>query len=591
MTSRKPKASSPRPPDPATKYARAVVAGRIAAGPLVRAACARHLRDLDDGKQRGLVWDKAAAWRVIDYFGEVLHLPDGDKAGEKFVLEPWQCFVVGSLFGWRRGKDGKRRFRTAYVEAGKGSGKSPLAGGVGLYMLTLDGEIGAECFSAAVTRDQAKIPFRDAVRMVDASPSLSRRLQKSGDRDVFNLAHLESGSFFRPISSEGRGLDGKRVHFALIDEVHEHPTPVVVEKITAGVKGRRQPLILEITNSGVDRNSICYQHHEYSERVVTGQVVDDEWFAYVCSLDEGEDPFVDRSCWLKANPSLGVTIQPEYLEKQVREAQGMPAKASIVRRLNFCQWVDAANPAIDSDIWRACETDYIDELAFAGVRDVFGGLDLSGTRDLTALARAWAPDEDGIVHAVVEFWTPKDTLVERARRDRVPYDVWVEQGAVVATPGRAVDYDFVAQRLSELQAELGLHRVAYDTYRIKYLETALGHVGATDLLLAPHGQGYYRSKDSDLWMPRSVELLEDLLAKRRLRVLANPALGFAAASAVHVADPKGNRIYDKRQSTGRIDGIVALAMAVGAALGSATGREPEYEMFFLGSNAGEQPRI
>jgi phage terminase large subunit-like protein len=561
MTSKATRRTISSPRDPATQYAKRVEAGTILAGPLVRAACKRHLADLDNGPDRGLYWDTAACKRVIDFFASVLRLPDGERAGQPFLLEPWQAFVAGSLFGWRRGKAGPRRFRTAYCETGKGSGKSPLGAGIGLYMLTADGERGAECYAAAVTRDQAKIPFRDAVRMVEASPALSKRLQKSGERDVFNLAYLEAASYFRPVSSEGRGLDGKRVHYALIDEVHEHPTDVVIEKITAGVKGRRQALILEITNSGVDRSSICYQHHEYSQRVVTDQIEDDEWFAYVCALDEGDEPFESEDCWKKANPSLGVTIQPEYLRKQVREAKGMPAKQSLVRRLNFCQWVDAANPAIDGALWRACEADF-DEDALAGL-ELIGGLDLSGTSDLTALARVYRPDRAGIMHAIVEFWTPADTLIERSRRDRVPYALWASGGYVTATPGRTVDYGFVAQRISELQVERGLKRIAYDPYRIKYLERDIDKIGV-DIELMPHGQGYAKSAESNLWMPRSVELLEEYISKGRLRVKKNPALTYAAASAVHVADPKANRIYDKRRSTGRIDGMVALAMAVGA---------------------------
>jgi phage terminase large subunit-like protein len=566
-------------PDRATDYARCVVAGTVVAGPLERAACARHLRDLEEGPARGLYWDIRAANRAIQFFPDVLRLPDGDRAGEPFVLEGWQAFWVGSLFGWKLGKGGPRRVRTAYIETGKGSGKSPTGAGIGIYMLVADGEIGAQCYVAAVTRDQAKIPFKDAVRMVDASPALSKRLQKSGDRDVFNLAHLESGSFFRPISSEGRGLDGKRVHFALIDELHEHPSDVVVEKITAGVKGRRQALVLEITNSGVDRTSICYQHHEYSERVVTGQIQDDAWFAYVCSLDEGDDPFEDESCWAKANPSLGVTIQPDYLRKQVREAKGMPAKQSIVRRLNFCQWVDAANPAIDGESWRACEVDF-DESDLGGLKPV-GALDLSGTRDLSALARAYEPDADGVVHAVVEFWTPKDTLLERSRRDRTPYDQWVREGEVIATPGRAVDYAFVAQRLAELQQEIGLRRVAFDAYRIKYLEADIADAGV-ELELVPHGQGFYKSAESNLWMPRSVELLEELIAKGKLRVKKNSALAYGAASAVHRSDEKSNRILDKRRSTGRIDGMTALAMAIGLLLSKSREPERKYQMFSIG---------
>ncbi len=494
-----------------------------------------------------------------------MRLSEGEFSGKEFILHPWQQFIIGSLFGWK-GADGFRRFRTAYIEVGKGNGKSPMAGGIGLYMLAADGEPGAEVYAAATMRDQARILFRDAAHMVDSSPELTKRIQKSGIREVLNLAHLESGSFFRPVSSEGRGLDGKRVHAALIDEIHEHPTAVVVSKMRAGTKGRRQALIVEITNSGFDRNTICYQHHEHSERVVTGIVQDDTWFAYVCGLDEGDEPFDDTSCWIKANPNVGVSITWKYLEEQVAEARNMPADASRVRRLNFCQWVDAANPAIPGELWRACEVDDFDESELTGLTCV-GGLDLSGTRDLTAVARVYEPDDNDIVHAVVEFWTPGETLTERSRNDRVPYDQWVDEGHIIATPGRAVDYRFVAQRLSELQTEFGVQMVAYDPYRIKYLETELAEAGV-ELQLVPHGQGYRKSQESELWMCRSLELLEGLIGAGKLRVKRNPALTFAAASAVHSADPKGNLIYDKRNSTGRIDGLVSLAMAVGAALGA-----------------------
>lgn len=556
------------PPDPVDGYAKAVGSGEIIAGPLVRAACARHLNDRKNGSERGLRWDAEAAARAIKFFPVVLRLSEGEFSGEPFILQPWQQFIIGSLFGWK-GSDGFRRFRTAYIEIGKGNGKSPMAGGIGLYMLAADGEAGAEVYAAATMRDQARILFRDAAHMVDFSPQLTKRIQKSGIREVLNLAHLESGSFFRPVSSEGRGLDGKRVHCALIDEVHEHPSPVVVAKMRAGTKGRRQALIVEITNSGFDRNTICYQHHEHSQRVVSGLVDDDSWFAYICGLDEGEDPLESNDCWIKANPNIGISITRKYLEEQVAEARNMPADASRVRRLNFCQWVDADNPAIPEALWRACEVEEIDETELSGLACV-GGLDLSGTRDLTALARAYEPDENGIIHVIVEFWTPKETLVERARSDRAPYDQWVNEGYITATPGRAVDYRFVAQRISELQTEVGLDRIAYDPYRIKYLETELAEIGV-DVRLIPHGQGYRKSQESELWMPRSLEQLENLISTGKIRIQRNPALFLAAASAVHSPDPKGNLIYDKRRSTGRIDGLVAAAMAVGSVLADGGG--------------------
>lgn len=590
MASRSPRKSRSRPPatsDRVTAYARSVVAGDTLAGPHVRAACQRHLDDLLTGHLRGLVFDLEKVARAIGFFRDVLRLNGGEHEGKPFELQPWQAFIVGSLFGWL-GPSGYRRFRTAYIEIGKGNGKSPLAAGIGLYCLCSDDEPRAEIYAAATKKDQAMILFRDAVAMVDQSPELHSRLVKSGGQQhCWNLGYLKTGSFFRAISSDD-GQSGPRPHCSLVDEVHEHPNATVLNMLIAGQKGRRQPLTVEITNSGFDRTSICYQHHEYSIRVIVAKPdskdFNDEWFAYVCALDEGDDPLKDEACWPKANPNLGVSIDHTYLRKQVREALGMPAVQSVVKRLNFCMWVDAANPWIEGHLWLACEDEFDPFEALAECNEVVGALDLSGALDLTALALAGNVDDT--VTAVVEYWTPKDTLLERARRDKVPYDTWVDQLHLTATPGRGVDYGFVAQRLSELQVLLPqFRRLAFDPYRIKYLEKELDELHI-EIELIPHPQGYYKPQDPsgepkpgdpprppNLWMPRSVELLEKAVAEKRLRVKKNPCLTWNSASAVLEADPKNNRIFTKRKSRGRIDGLVSLAMANGL-LGDSTPPPP-----------------
>ena len=281
--------------DPATQYAKDVTSGKELAGPDIRNACQRHLRDLESCHARGLHWDVEAAQRSIDYFAKVLKLNGGDFEGAPFVLLPWQCFIVGSIFGWKNAR-GFRRFRMVYVESGKGSGKSPLSAGIGLYCLTADKEPRAEVYAAATKKDQAMVLFRDAVAMVDQSPALSARIQKSGGAGKeWNLAFLQAGSFFRPISSDD-GQSGPRPHCALIDEVHEHKSNQVVEMMRAGTKGRRQALIFMITNSGHDKTSVCYDYHEYGRKVSAGSIEDDSFFAFICSLDEGDDPFKDESC-------------------------------------------------------------------------------------------------------------------------------------------------------------------------------------------------------------------------------------------------------------------------------------------------------
>ncbi|MDQ3275178.1 MAG: terminase large subunit [Actinomycetota bacterium] len=564
--------------DPVTSYARAVARGKAPAGPHVRAACARHLRDLDTAKARGLRWDKAEVARVLGFFRDVLRLAGGEHEGKPFELEPWQVFVVGSLFGWK-GADGFRRFRVAYIEAGKGAGKSPLAAGIGLYGLTSDGESRAEVYTAATKKDQAMILFRDAVAMVDQSPALSSRLLKSGTNPTWNLAHLASGSFFRPVASDD-AQSGPRPHIALLDEIHEHRTGNVVEMMRAGTKGRRQALIFMITNSGHDRTSVCYDYHEYGAKVSAGEAEDDSFFAYICGLDDGDDPFEDRTCWAKANPSLGVTIQEKYIEEQVLQAKGMPAKEAIVRRLNFCQWVDAANPWIDGDLWRSCQ---VDPEAFPPddalrERPCFLALDLSGKRDLTALAAVW-PDDEGGYLARAWFWTPADTLVERERMDRVPYAAWARADHLFAVPGRSINYAFPARFVGEMAARFNVVALAFDPYRMEDFQRELDEAGVSSYVwegpdekpgsgirLVRHGQGYGGGASAtSLWMPRSVTATEEVVLSGRLRVRRNPVLTSCSAAAVLVEDPAGNKKWDKRKSTGRIDGIVALSMAQGLA--------------------------
>lgn len=556
-----------------------MVAGKQIAGPLVRLACERHLDDLKHAAKRGLEWKPSAAVHVIGFFAEVLKLPDGEKAGTPFKLEAHQAFIIGSLFGWKEKKTGYRRFRIAYIEEGKGNGKSPLAAGVGLYMTTSDQEPGAEVYAAAVTREQANIMYQDAVKMRATSPQLVKHLRPSGIKPVYNLADFSSGSFFRPVSAEGRGLDGKRVHCAIIDEVHEHPTEIVVEKMRAGTKGRTQALIFMITNSGYDRQSVCWHWHEFGRRSLEGEIHDrsefDHCFFFICSLDPG-DEWTDPKVWKKANPNLGVSITTKYLQEQVKEALAMPSKQGIVRRLNFCEWTESHSPWISRPVWDACLADL--ELGDYEGEECHAGLDLSMARDLTALTLVF-PRGDRHFKLFGFFWTPADTLQDRAEKDRAPYGLWVEQGHLIATPGKVVNYAWVAQQLVELSERFDLRTVAFDEYRIPLLEQELSEIGAV-IPLTKHPQGFRRAASSLLWMPQSINELENAIIERRIEIQNNPVMSWCAASAVLETDAQGNRKFAKQKATGRIDGVVAGAMAMGAA--TVQQENNDVQMFFMG---------
>lgn len=543
--------------DPATAYAQAVVDGSRVAGPHVRDQCARHLKDLEEGHKRGLVWDVESANRAMRFFSNVLKLNGGNFEGVAFQLLPWQQFVVGSIFGWK-GADGYRRFRVVYVETAKGSGKSPLAAGIGMVGLVADGENRAEIYAAATKKDQAMILFRDAVAMYDQSPELSKRLSKSGTGEkAWNLAYLNTGSFFRPISSDD-GQSGPRPHIALVDEYHEHKTATVLDMMRAGTKSRRQALIFIITNAGSGRNTPCWSQHEYGVKVASGELVNDAVFPYICALDEEDDPFESEDCWPKANPSLQDADLPgyKYIREQVTEAKGMPSKEAIVRRLNFCQWTDAESPWISYEVWKGAEQEYdIEELR--GRRAV-AGLDLSSTTDLTGMVFLVEPIAEGEPWRLVPFaWLPDVDLQRKADTDRVPYVEWKAQGLLQTTPGRAISKRVILQKLSAMCEFFDVTACAYDRWRIEDLISMASDDGISLPPMIPFGQGY---KD----MSPALEEFERMLLNNEIAHPGHKILTMCAGNAVTDEDGAGNRKLDKQKATGRIDLMIASVMAVGA---------------------------
>lgn len=564
------------PLHPVTQYATDIVDGVFPANKWVRLACQRHLDDLKTGGERGLYFDHEAATHIIDFFPEFLLFYEGAFSDRPFILTPFQKFLVGSIFGWKRKVDGCRRFRTAYIETSKGQGKSPLAGGIGLYCLTFDNEPGAEVYAAAVTREQAGILFRDAHTFAEKSPDLREILEINRH----NIAYLSENSFFRPVSSEHRGLDGKRPHLALIDEIHEHPTDLVVRKMSAGTKGRRQALIFEITNAGYDRHSICFQHHEYTEKILEGLIQDDAWFGLMTGLDvcdqcaaEGKtipqdgcptcDDWRSPEVWEKANPNLHYLGAPfmDYLQRQVAEAKSMPSQENIVKRLNFCIWTESITKWLPTDKWAACALP-VDEDDLKG-RVCYGGLDLSSNTDLTAWVMVFPPlEEDGRYSVVCRFFLPEDSMRERVARDKVPYDVWVKQGFITTTPGNIIDYAFVLDQIRQDSEKFTIAELAFDRWGSQKITTDLQELGFEvdgKKTLVQFGQGFGS-------MAAPTKEVEKMVLSEEIAHGGNPVLSWMVSNVAIKMDPAGNKKPDKEKSTERIDGAVALIMAVGRAM-------------------------
>ena len=574
------KSASASTSDPVGDYARGVLAGLIVAGPSVRAACQRHLTDLKTGKKRGLYFDRAAADEKLSFFPLVLTV-ETTKEVEPFNLMAFQKFIVGSIFGWKR-EGGFRRFRKAYIEIGKGSGKTPMAAGIGLLLMVADGELAAEVYAAGSKREQSMTLFNDVVKMVQRSPRLTRPIKQLGNNIVYELRHRRSASIFKPLAQDKK-KSGARVYGALVDELHEHESRYTIDILEDGFKGRDQPLMLVTTNAGFDRDSICWEWHEHSVSVLEGLVEDDELFAFVCDLDPDDDPLEDESCWAKTNPGLGITIKDTYLRSQVKAARNIPGRENGVRRLNFCQWTDADVGWTTRQAWVRLEEELgsYEKGAFVAPgfegAECFCGLDLSYGLDLAALAFAFP--EDGKLLTWIEYFMPGELAAEKEKSDRKPYPLWIQQGLIHAVPARTIKLEYIAERLNQVRDLYDLQWIAYDRYRHKELARDMDAINCI-VPWIEHPQGFRRGgvlkgikgvdgKDAEnpLWMPSSVTQLEQRMLESTIAF--QPAvITRGQVSAVAIRDDPagtGNRIFDKRRATGRIDGVVALAMAVGAA--------------------------
>lgn len=573
--------------DRTTAYALMVLDGKIVAGPHVRDACKRHVDDLINGAKRGLIWDLAAADRAIDFFPDCMNAEvDGETV--PFPLLDWQIFCTGAIFGWKM-KNGFRRFNVAYIEGGKGCGKSPWAAGVGMYMLIVDKEKRAEVYSCGAKLEQARILFDDAVSIVNNSDILMRNVAKTGRTKVTSLSYRPTNSIFKPMSSD-KMKSGIRVYCALVDELHEHKDRYVVDQMKFGFKGRRQPLMLIITNAGFDKESVCYEYHDHAIAVAEGVLSDDRFFSYVMALDIGDDPFTDRSCWPKTNPGLGTTIQESYLEDQVRDAIQIPGRENLVRRLNFCEWTDADEGWMTRQAWMNCEEDLVhmitpkEDKLLAGFADLSPfedaeccvALDLAYAFDMVAIAYNF---KEGANHlSFVEYMTPGRTLADREKRDRVPYAKWRDMGLIHCVDDKVVRKRHVAARLAYVRTVLDIKHAAFDRYAHKELAMEMADEGV-DLPWIEHPQGFRRGGtledmkdtkgnplDNPLWMPDSVNRLETRIIDQTLRVQPSQVTRWQVSSVVVRQDPAGTggRIFNKMKSTGRIDGVVAMAMAEGA---------------------------
>lgn len=532
----------------ADDYMNGVLDGAIAASHWTRRAIERHRRDLETAGERGLEFREDKAAHAVAFFSFLRH-SKGKWAGQVFELAPWQTAVLWILFGWYR-SDGTRRFRTAYIEVPRKNGKTSVAAGIGLYLLVADGEAGAEVYSGATKRDQARLSHSEATRMVKASRSMKRLVTIFKD----NLLVEDTASKFVPLGADADSLDGLNVHGAIIDELHAHKSRDLWDVIETARGARAQPMTLAITTAGFNKYGICYEQREYVTRILDGLVEDDSYFGIIYTIDE-EDDWKDPAVWAKANPNLGVSVSVDDFRTLAAQAAEMPSKLNsfLCKKLNV--WTEAETRWITPDAWAAC-AGAVDADSLEG-RVCYAGLDLSSNRDITALVLVFPPEAEGDPYRILpRFWIPQDNLRERVERDRVPYDVWLRQGFVTATPGDVIDYRYILEEIDELGQRYDIAEVAFDRWGATKIVQDLEEMGAN---VVAFGQGFAS-------MSPPTKELETLILQRRIAHGGNPVLAWMAANVVVREDPAGNLKPDKSKSIEKIDGVVAMIMGLDRAL-------------------------
>lgn len=525
----------------AESYAADVISGTIPACKQIISACKRHQKDTENGHERGLYFDEDAAKVAIAFFGLLKHWK-GEWAGQPIELEPWQQFIIWNLFGWRRA-DGTRRFRTAYIEVPRKNGKTTVAAGAGIYLAFVDGEPGAEVYTAATKRDQARIAHNDATKMVKASPQLKKIITPYKD----NLHNKEDGSKFEPLGRDSNSMDGLNVHGAICDEVHAWNDRMMWDLLDTATGSRRQPLMFAITTAGFDRQSLCYQLHDYAEKVAYGVIDDDSFFGMIYTIDEGDD-WENEDNWYKANPNLGISKKLDDMRRLAARAKEMPAALNSFLRLHLNVWTQSSERWISPEHWAACDIAPIDEKYLAG-RDCWAAVDLSSRGDITAVVYVFPGEKYSDITA--RFFIPEFGMRQRAKRDRVPYETWERQGHITATPGDRIDHDYILAQIQQDMTVFNVREIAFDPWNASHVTTKLLEQGAN---VIEFRQGYVS-------MNPAMGSLDAALSTKKINHGGNPVLGWMADNTVAAFDPAGNMKPDKSKSSEKIDGVVALIMA------------------------------
>lgn len=534
----------------ASAYASAIAAGELVAGRWTRLAANRFLNDLDRAREIDFPYrlEAEAAERFCRFAEQLKHFK-GPAAGQPFRLEDWQCFIAVNLFGWLRKDNGRRRFVRLYLEIARKNGKSFFLAVIGIYLVCADAEAGAEVYSAATTRDQAKIVFKAAQEILKRAPQL--RVALGVDVPAHSIVQPSTASSFLALSSEDQTLDGLNPHGAVVDELHAHRTRGVWDVIETAIGARSQPLLAAITTAGSDRTGICYEVRNDLCKILEGAATDETFFGVVYTIDD-EDDWRDESVWAKANPNLGISVNLELLRTTARKAERTPAAQAAFKTKHLNVWVGANAALYSIDAWNACADPTLDKSAFEGERAVVG-LDLATRNDLVSRADVFQRRErDGRDHYYVfsRHYLPQGAI---DLSKVAMYRTWAETGWLTVAGEETVDQETVKEHILEDHQTFELSEICIDNWNSLKLGQELAAAGATVVELQPSPKTF----------SGPAKWVQDLIAERRIHHNGDPVLAWAVGNVVSRPDPVKGNVYPRKElPENKIDPFIAMLMAM-----------------------------
>ena len=552
----------------AAQYIHDVQTGDQVACKWVKLAVQRHLNDLKraegEDPEFPYYYNEKAARRVIDFKQQLRHT-QGEWANPRMHdtrirLEPWQQFIDSMIFGWLFKEDDYRRFSRVYIEVAKKNGKTTNAAATANYCFFVDKprEIGPEVYCVATKKAQAEKAWDEIDRQIERNSDLKSKTKRYVQKSTIVIPG--TAARVKMLGKDSKTEDGMNPHFVLVDEYHAHPDNSMLEVMESAMMARRQSLIYIITTAGFNKRSACYQQeHLQAEKVLEGSLrpAPENFFCIIYTLDEKDD-WMDPAVWIKANPNLGVSIIWKKFEDRIKQAIITPEKQNDIKTKNLNVWTEAETRWMQEKTWRACDFP-VDPEALAG-RPCYGGMDLSASQDITALVFCFPPQsEDEKYQFLFRFFIPEENVIERERRDKVPYSIWIEKGFVLTTPGNSIDYDFIEAQILEDAGKYEILEIAFDPWKSHEI---VNHMMDEGLTMVSVRQSYYG-------MAQPTDIFEKKVLARALAHGGHPVMSWMISCTEVKSDRQDNKMPMKpqREKTGkRIDGVTASIMALGRAV-------------------------